>query len=220
MRTEYIYKRFERFWHWSQASLIIFLMITGFEVHDSIHVFGYDKAVFFHRIAAYLLIALVVFAMFWHFTTGEWKQYVPTVKKLKDQLKYYSSGIFKNGPHPTKKTALHKLNPLQVLTYLGFKLILIPMVIITGILYMLNKHIDQDSIIVISSIPLSYIAIWHTFGAFLLVTFLIIHVYMTTTGETVTSNLKAMITGYEEFEEEDQTDKEKNHLPQDKKELL
>lgn len=212
MRTEYIYKRFERFWHWSQASLIIFLMITGFEVHDSIHVFGYDKAVFFHRIAAYLLIALIVFAMFWHFTTGEWRQYVPTLKKLKDQLRYYTSGIFKNEAHPTKKTALHKLNPLQVLTYLGFKLVLIPVVVITGILYMVNKHIDQDSIIVISSIPLSYIAIWHTFGAFLLVTFLIIHVYMTTTGETVTSNLKAMITGYEEFEEENKTDKEKKSL--------
>ena len=210
MRREYIYKRFERFWHWTQASLIIFLMITGFEVHDSIHIFGFDNAVRFHRIAAYLLLALIVFAIFWHFTTGEWRQYVPTAGKLRDQIRYYTVGIFKNEPHPTKKTALHKLNPLQVLTYLGFKLILIPIVVITGILYMLNKHVDQDSIVVISSIPLRAIAIWHTFGAYLLVTFLIIHVYMTTTGETVTSNLKAMITGYEEFESEDEkADKEK-----------
>ena len=29
----YIYKGFERIWHWSQASLIIFLAWTGFEVH-------------------------------------------------------------------------------------------------------------------------------------------------------------------------------------------
>jgi len=29
----YLYKRFERFWHWSQALLIIIMMVTCFEVH-------------------------------------------------------------------------------------------------------------------------------------------------------------------------------------------
>jgi hypothetical protein len=31
-------------------------------------------------------------------------------------------------------------------------------------------------------------------------TFLVAHLYLVTTGHTVTSNLKAMITGYEELE--------------------
>ena len=35
MQKVYIYKRFERFWHWTQASLIIFLALTGFEVHGA-----------------------------------------------------------------------------------------------------------------------------------------------------------------------------------------
>ncbi len=209
MRKEYIYKRFERFWHWSQASLIIFLSITGFEVHDSIQIFGYDKAVIYHRVAAYLLLGLIVFAIFWHFTTGEWKQYIPTFKKLKDQIRYYSVGIFKNERHPTNRSALNKLNPLQVLTYLSFKIVLIPLVVITGVLYMLNKHIDANNTIIISDISLETIAVWHTFGAFMLITFLVVHVYMTTTGETLTSNIKAMITGYEEFEEEEKDNKEK-----------
>ena len=39
----YIYKRFERFCHWTQAALIIFLAITGFEIHDSFHIFGFQK---------------------------------------------------------------------------------------------------------------------------------------------------------------------------------
>jgi thiosulfate reductase cytochrome b subunit len=204
MKKEYIYKRFERFWHWSQAGLILFLCLTGFEVHDSIHVFGFGKAVLYHRIAAYLLLGLIVFAIFWHFTTGEWKQYIPTFKKLKDQLHYYTVGIFKNEGHPTKKTALNKLNPLQVLTYLSFKIVLIPLVVISGILYLFYKQIDANNIIVISKIPLDFIAIAHTFGAFLLITFLIVHIYMTTTGHTLTSNIKAMITGYEEMDEEDE----------------
>lgn len=209
MNKEYIYKRFERFWHWSQASLILFLSITGFEVHDSIHVFGFDKAVQYHRVAAYLLLGLIVFAMFWHFTTGEWKQYIPTLKKLKEQIRYYSIGIFKNEHHPTKKTVLNKLNPLQVITYLSFKVVLIPLVVVTGIFYMFYKHIDANNVIVISDIPLDVIAIWHTFGAFMLITFLIVHIYMTTTGETLTSNIKAMITGYEELEVEEEPKKEK-----------
>lgn len=209
MKKEYIYKRFERFWHWSQASLILFLSITGFEVHDSIHVFGFDKAVQYHRVAAYLLLGLIVFAMFWHFTTGEWKQYIPTLKKLREQIRYYSIGIFKNEHHPTKKTVLNKLNPLQVITYLSFKVVLIPLVVVTGIFYMFYKHIDANNVIVISDIPLDVIAIWHTFGAFMLITFLIVHIYMTTTGETLTSNIKAMITGYEELEVEEEPKKEK-----------
>ena len=30
----YIFKKFERFWHWSQAGLIMFLMLTAFDIHD------------------------------------------------------------------------------------------------------------------------------------------------------------------------------------------
>ncbi len=201
MKKVYIYKGFERFWHWSQASLIIFLAITGFEVHGSISLFGFDKAVHFHRIAAYLLIGLIIFAIFWHLTTGEWKQYIPTLKKLKAQIRYYTIGIFRKEPHPSKKTELSKLNPLQILVYLGFKIVLVPIVVISGLLYMFHKHMDANNIIVISKIKLGTIALWHTFGAILLLVFLIIHVYMTTTGESLTSNIKAMITGYEELEE-------------------
>jgi Ni,Fe-hydrogenase I cytochrome b subunit len=43
----------------------------------------------------------------------------------------------------------------------------------------------------------------HTFGAFLVVAFIIVHVYMTTTGNTIASHLKAMISGYDKDESED-----------------
>ncbi len=205
MKRVYIYKGFERFWHWSQASLIIFLAITGFEVHGTFEIFGFEKAAQFHRIASWMLIGLIIFAIFWHFTTGEWKQYIPTTKKLKEQVMYYLTGIFKGEKHPTEKNELSKLNPLQRLVYLGFKLILIPMTVISGIFYMLYKTIDQNNTIVVEDYPLASIAFWHTLGAILLMLFLIVHVYMTTTGETPTSNIKAMITGYEDLEQEEET---------------
>jgi len=203
-----IYPVFERFWHWGQASLIIFLAITGFEVHGSVALFGFEKAVSFHKTASYLLLGLIAFAIFWHLTSGEWKQYIPTTKKLFDQIKYYSTGMFKGEKHPVKKTELSKLNPLQRIIYLGFKIILIPIVVISGLLYMYHKTIDKNDIIVISDFSLESIAALHTLGAFLLVAFLIIHIYMTTTGQSVMSNIKAMITGYEELEQENAQTKE------------
>jgi thiosulfate reductase cytochrome b subunit len=44
---------------------------------------------------------------------------------------------------------------------------------------------------------LNIAAVLHTDGAFMVVAFVIIHVYMTTTGDTVSSNVKAMISGFE-----------------------
>jgi thiosulfate reductase cytochrome b subunit len=202
MSKVYIYKGFERFWHWTQAALIMFLALTGFEVHGSFDIFGFEKAVQFHRVASWMLIGLIVFAIFWHFTTGEWRQYIPTTKKLKDQVMYYLLGIFKGEHHPTAKTRLRKLNPLQRLVYLFFKLLLIPMTVISGIFYMLYKTIDQNNVVVIEEYPLGSIAFWHTLGAILLMVFLVVHVYMTTTGETPTSNINAMVTGFEDLEDE------------------
>jgi thiosulfate reductase cytochrome b subunit len=203
MSKIYIYHRFERFWHWAQAGLIIFLAFTGFEIHDSIHIFGFEKAVLFHRVASYALLVLIVFAIFWHFAVGEWRQYIPTLNKLQAQIKYYTHGIFKGEKHPTKKSALKKMNPLQILVYLSFKLVMIPIMVISGLYYMFYKTIDSNNIIIISDVKLETVALWHTFGAFMLLAFLVVHVYMTTTGHTYTSNIKAMITGYEEVEDDD-----------------
>lgn len=203
MSRVYIYKGFERFWHWSQASLIMFMSVTGFEIHGSYTIFGFEKATLYHQVAAWMLMGLLVFAIFWHLTTGEWKQYIPTTRKLKDQIIFYVSGIFKGEHHPTQKTELSKLNPLQRLVYLGFKIVLIPLTTITGIMYLLYKTIDRNNLVVIEDYPLASIAFWHTLGAILLMIFLVVHVYMTTTGKTPTSNINAMITGYEELEDKD-----------------
>lgn len=198
----YIYKGFERFWHWMQAMLIFFLAFTGFEIHGLYNFFGFRDAVRYHNVAAYMLIGLIVFAIFWHFATGEWKQYVPTFKNIKAQLDYYIFGIFKNVPHPTKKNVLSKLNPLQKIVYFGLKVLVIPVIVTSGLLYMFYRYPTKYGIEAININTLEYIAIIHTIGAFLLLIFIIVHLYLITTGETFTSNLKTMLTGYEEIEDE------------------
>jgi hypothetical protein len=47
------------------------------------------------------------------------------------------------------------------------------------------------------SLSLEWVAFFHTAGAFMILAFFIVHVYLTTTGHTVTSHIKAMITGWE-----------------------
>jgi thiosulfate reductase cytochrome b subunit len=196
----YIYRSFERFWHWMQALIIFFLAMTGFEIHGSINFFGYQNAVKYHNIAAYTFIVLIVFAIFWHFSTGEWRQYLPTRRNLIAQINFYLLGIFSNAPHPTRKTVLSKLNPLQKLVYLALKILVIPTMMISGLLYMFYRYPQNGGIVGMNIDSVEVIALFHTAGAFLLLAFIIVHLYLITTGTTVTSNLKAMITGYEDLE--------------------
>jgi len=204
MKTQiYIYKAFERFWHWTQAILIFFLGFTGFEIHGSISFFGYQNAVKYHNAAAYSFIVLIIFAIFWHLSTGEWRQYLPTLKNIRSYVDFYLAGIFRNAPHPSKKTVLSKLNPLQKLVYFGLKILVIPIMVFSGLLYMFYRYPQKGGGIEALNIEsIEPIALLHTFGAFLLVAFLIAHLYLITTGANITSNLKAMITGYEEVEKE------------------
>ncbi len=191
----YIFKRFERFWHWAQAALIIVMGVTGFEIHGTYSLLGYESAQEVHTTAAWLLIGLWVFAIFWHFTTGEWRQYIPTVDKLMAMLRYYLTGIFSDAPHPFRPTTLTKHNPLQRLAYLFVKLIINPAIWISGLLYL---YYSAWPALGLDGLSLAAVAFVHTVAAFLMLLFFVVHVYFATTGHTPTSHIKAMITGYEE----------------------
>lgn len=193
MRKIELYSKFERFWHWTQSLLVILLGITGFEIHDSFRLFGYDTAVRLHSASAWAFLILIGLAVFWIFVTGQYKNFIPTTQNMKAQINYYISGIFKGAAHPTKKTKLSKLNPLQRLVYLALIILVFPVQLISGFLYLYYHYPDNP----FKLNSLEAVAIIHTAGAYLLVVFLIVHIYLITTGTTLFSNLKAMITGYE-----------------------
>jgi thiosulfate reductase cytochrome b subunit len=194
----YIFKGFERFWHWAQALLIMAMALTGFEIHGTYALFGFEQVVFMHTTAAWVLIALWLFAIFWHLTTGEWRHYIPTFDKLIAVIKYYAFGIFKGEHHPYKPTQLRKHNPLQLLAYLGFKLAMAPAIWISGLLYL---YYNDWAAWGLGELELWMIALAHTAAAYALLIFLVGHVYLTTTGHTVFAQIKAMITGWEELED-------------------
>lgn len=194
----YVFKRYERFWHWSQAALIFVLLITGFEIHGSFDNFGFRRAVGLHTLAAWTLVVLWAFTVFWHFTTGEWRQYTPTLKKVDAMIRYYAWGIFTGAPHPYRKTVQRKHNPLQRLAYLGLLTVVSPLIWGSGLLYLFYAYwkpwgLDRF-------LSLEAVATTHTAAAFMMLVFIIAHVYLTTTGHTPFTHIKSMITGWEELE--------------------
>jgi len=199
MKKAYLYKAYERFWHWSQSTLVFILLITGFEIHSSYILIGYESAVAIHNITAWIFLVLTIFTIFWHITSGEWRQYLPTTVNLKAQIQFYVSGIFKNAPHPAGKTLLSKLNPLQRIVYGGLTVLVFPVMFLTGFMYYFF-HFPMQGVELAS---LEVIAVLHTLGAFCIVAFVIVHLYLMTTGRTITSNFQAMVTGWEEIDEED-----------------
>jgi thiosulfate reductase cytochrome b subunit len=194
MVNVYLYTRYERFWHWLQTTLIVLLLVTGFEVNGLFRLFGFRLATELHEYAGLAWLIAFAFFVFWLFTTGEWRQYIPTTKKMLIVIRYYTYGIFRGELHPVPKRKDAKHNPLQRLVYLSLAAALLPIQMITGFLYWsYNSWADWG----LSWLSLTVIATIHLAGAFGILSFLIVHLYMITTGHTLFAHTRAMISGWE-----------------------
>lgn len=208
-RRVLIFSRFERFWHWSQMALIMILLFSGFGLHGLHHLLGFSTAVQAHTVAALALVVLWIFAVFWHLTTGTWRHYVPTSKGLWQVARFYAYGIFKGEHHPYHKAYWRKHNPLQALAYLSLKLVLFPLIWVSGIaylLYFLWSGVPGAAII------LQNVALVHTASAFAIAVFVVAHVYLLTTGHSFREHVMPMIDG---FDEVDLSEEEEAYLERD-----
>ena len=196
LRRIMLFTRFERFWHWTQMVLIMILLFTGFGIHGFHHLLSFKTAVSWHTGSALVLLLLWVFAIFWHLTTGTWRHYVPTTNGLLKVAKFYAFGIFKGERHPYRKAYWRKHNPLQAISYLALKLFLFPAIWISGILYLLYSFWGGAA----SGETLMWVAVIHTAFAFAIAAFVIIHVYLLTTGHSFKEHVMPMISGFDEVE--------------------
>ena len=69
-----------------------------------------------------------------------------------------------------------------------------PTVWVTGLLLLFYAEWESFGL---GFLSLGWIATLHIVSAFMILAFLIGHVYMTTTGETPTAHIKTMLRGYE-----------------------
>ena len=199
----HMYDAYERLWHWLQAAAILMLLFTGLIIHKP-HFFGlfsFPYMVNVHNVLGFILLTNAVLSLFYHLASGEVRQYLPEPKgfigNTMAQMMYYSQGIFAGRPHPMEKTKANKLNPLQQVTYLAILNILLPAQIITGILiWGLQRwpHIAAE----LGGLPM--LALVHTLVAWTFATFIVMHIYLTTTGHTPTAGIKSMIGGWDDVE--------------------
>ncbi len=203
LKKVYMYTAYERFWHWLQVVAIVLLLLTGLIIHrpDMFGAFSFRYMVTLHNVLAFIMVANAALAFFYHIVSGEIRQYIPRPRGFFDQAMmqaaFYLRGIFQGEPHPFEKTPEKKLNPLQQATYFGLLNVLLPLQVITG-LTMWAAQLWPTFPEKLGG--LLWLAPFHSLIAWLLASFIVGHVYLTTTGPTIFTDIKAMVTGWEDVE--------------------
>ncbi|HEY6556779.1 MAG TPA: cytochrome b/b6 domain-containing protein [Polyangiaceae bacterium] len=205
-----VYSAFERFWHWLQAVTIIALLVTGLEIHwpEKVRLFGFMRATTLHEVLALFTIANAFLALFYHLATGAIRQFLPEPRDFFSlavaQAKYYFYGVFKGERHPFEHGKAQKLNVLQQVTYLVLLNFVLPAQVVTGVLMW---KAEDWAVLVERLGGLSMIATLHVLGAFFFFGFVVMHVYLTTTGRTPTAHLRAMTLGWDEVSDDPPAEK-------------
>lgn len=199
MNALYLYSLWVRAWHWINALLFLVLILSGASMHFSgvTWLLAFETARPVHNVAGILLtLGWIVFVVGNLVTANgrfyriHWRGWLT---RMTEQSWYYAVGIFRNAPHPFHPGESEKFNELQKLTYLGVMYALMPLLIVSGWAFLLVPYLPE-TLFGIGSVWV--VAMTHLTVAYLLVLFLLTHLYIITTGTTLFSNHRAMITGW------------------------
>jgi thiosulfate reductase cytochrome b subunit len=203
----YIHPLPVRIWHWTNAVGFVLMILTGMQIRyiGLIDVVSFRTAVSAHNFVGFILIAnfflWLVFYLFsdriraYHSELNPRKHFIGSFR----QVYYYAFGIFRGDPNPFQPTIYRKFNPLQSMIYQIIMMLLLPIQIYTGILLWDVKRFSAQveffgGVRVIDTV---HVLIFIAF-----VFYILVHVYLGTLGHTRTAHFKAMMTGYEDVDEE------------------
>ena len=214
-----MYDAYDRIWHWLQAGTILMLLFTGLVIHKP-HFFGmfsFEYVVQVHNVLGFILLINAALALFYTVASGTIKRFFPDpdgfFARIFEQAMFYTRGIFAGAEHPLEKSPQNRLNPLQQVTYLAIINILLPAQVITGFLIWGLQYWPALGE-ALGGLPI--LAPLHTFLAWAFAAFIVMHIYLTTTGETPLSGIKAMVTGWEDVEvhegQHNESSKENAHV--------
>ena len=198
----YLLPRWLRAWHWTNALLIIVLTVTGASLHfagSDIPVMPFSLARATHNVAGLLLSAAYTFFVLANIVSGNWWQYVPKPggfwRKVIRQLRFYAWGIFRGEPHPYPPTLESNFNALQQIIYWLVMYVVMPVLIVTGLMFLMPQLAPDRAFGFDGLLP---IAVAHYLIGLVIVSFMLLHIYLGTTGVTVTSLFRMMVTGWHE----------------------
>ena len=199
---EYLIAPWIRIWHWTNAALILVLAVTGISVHfadPALPLVEFSLAIRIHNIAGVMLIGAYLFFFVANIVSGNWWQFVPKPpgiwQRAFAQVKWYSFGIFKGEPSPHSPSKEEHFNVMQALTYRGVMYTLMPIVILSGLVYLYPQFAPDKLFGYDGLLP---VAMLHYISAAAILLFLLSHIYLGTTGKTVGSMFKMMFTGWHE----------------------
>jgi thiosulfate reductase cytochrome b subunit len=198
----YLYPKWLRLWHVTNAILFIILIVTGISMQytgkaQAAYMVGFARAVKIHNFAAILLTINYIIYVTGNLVTSNKIHYKVKregfVKDLLIQLRYYAFGMFKGEKHPFPVTEESKFNPLQKFSYILAMYVALPLLIISGI-GLLIPEITLNVFFGVSGLILTDIL--HITMGFFLSVFMIIHIYTCTLGAKPGSLFWGMISGY------------------------
>ena len=201
----YLHPFTERLWHWTHALLVVLLAWTGIHLHwpDVAPIFfgSFHAAQITHEVCGVLLVFDFFLWLGYNLISGRIKHYIPSMfdltKGILIQAKFYGFDIFFGKPHPIEPTEDNKFNPLQKITYLGLMTTIVPLLLLSGLTFLFPEFFAP---LVKAVGGIQIVAVIHTAIAFFVISFVIVHLYLTTTGETIFEEIKSMITGYKTIE--------------------
>jgi thiosulfate reductase cytochrome b subunit len=197
-----LYPLWLRIWHWYNAILFLLLVSSGISLHfagPESNLIPFRLARSIHNVSGLLMVVGYLFYCVNNIRSNNIRHYIPVWQGLLDRLiiqaRFYGLGIFKGEHHPIPPTKEQKFNPLQQLTYVTIMFAAIPALILTGLLLLFPEYAPDQFLGMGGVWP---VAVLHYLIGIGLTAFLISHVYIITTGKTVTHDFKKMINGLEE----------------------
>jgi thiosulfate reductase cytochrome b subunit len=191
-----------RIWHWTNALLIITLAITGISLHfadPALPLVEFSLAARVHDIAGIALVAVYSLFVIANIVSGNWWQYVPkppgVLERCWVQLKWYMWGIFKGAPHPYRVSEEANFNALQAISYWVIMYMVLPVMLLTGVIFLVPDLAPEHLFGFDGLLP---VAVLHYLTGATILMFMIVHIYLGTTGRTATSMFKTMISGWHE----------------------
>lgn len=191
-----------RLWHWTNALLIIVLIVTGASLHfanPALPLVPFELAARIHDIAGLLLVALYLMFLIANVISGNWWQYVPKPQgfgeRMMRQTRYYVWGIFRGESPPYSPTREVNFNAMQQITYWVIMYLFMPLLLITGLIFMWPDLAPRQVFGVDGLIP---VAVVHYLTGLVITLFLIAHIYLGSCGRQVRTHYRMMITGWHE----------------------
>jgi thiosulfate reductase cytochrome b subunit len=198
----YFYPLWLRIWHSLNGLSILLLIITGFLMHYGIHgpSLNFYIIVKIHNYTGVILALNYLVFFFGNIIYGNKRFYRLKLKgwlqRIIKQANYYAFGMFQGQQSPYPLSEKRKFNPLQKFSYFFSMYLVLPLVIVSGIA-LLYPELIVEEIYNVSGVFLT--ALFHAGLGFVILMFLIVHVYAASIGKNPLQNFKSILNGWHEL---------------------